>query len=168
MMKKVVFLIIVLGLLSILIMGCSSSESNSEPAAGEAPDETGQDAGPAAEAEITYDNIQTVAVPGAYPGDKFPLCTDRRDKVIKVYEGSNGALFDLKIVSTRGSEEIINEYADLWELENENTIFNDDLAAATLMGTAYGYEVIVNCSEQQPDKPAGAKTYCAILVEQKK
>jgi hypothetical protein len=82
-----------------------------------------------------------------------------------VYTADDGSVFDFKIATTRTAKDVVEDYAELWELENENTLIMQEQGSATLMGTYQGYEVIVNGSENSPDLPKGAKTYVAVLVE---
>ena len=104
-------------------------------------------------------------VPAEYPSELLPLSDDDSDKIMAIYTADDSSIFDFKIATTRSAKEVVEEYAALWELEDENTLIMAEQGSATLMGTYHGYEVIVNGSENSPDLPQGAKTYVAILVE---
>lgn len=117
--------------------------------------------------EVSYVNIESKAVPENYPSDKLPLSPYEDDKILAV-NTLDDRVFDFKVVTIRSYHEIIDEYAQMWELEGENVFYNDDIGSGTMMGTMGEYEIFVNASEQSPDIPEGARTYCAILVQKKK
>lgn len=160
MLKKTISLAVIAFLL-VTFAGCGNEKTSTD-------DKNNNAESSETTAKITYNTIKTVDIPAAYPHNKFPLSQNSEDKIIKVHDASDGTLFDLKIVSTRSAKEIVNEYTNIWELEDEDIMFNDDLESATLTGTAYGFEAIVTGCDQSPDIPKGAKTYCAILVKVKK
>jgi len=112
-----------------------------------------------------YAVIETQEIPAGYPSDMLPLSDDNSDKIITIYTDEEGTLFDFKIVTTRSAKEVVEEYAAMWELEDEGTVIMDDKGSATLFGSYQGYGVIVTGSEESPYLPEGAKTFVAILVE---
>lgn len=116
---------------------------------------------------VAYTNIISKDLPDNYPVDKFPLSQDANDKIMKINTIEDTA-FDFKIVTIRSYHEIIDEYAALWELDDEKVIYNDDLGVGNLMGTLSGYEIFVNASEESPEIPEGARTYLGILVQKRK
>lgn len=173
-MKKIISVTLAVVFVCSLLAGCGgdkADDASAKAGAATPADPTAKVASPAPASansgKQTYENVQTVDIPAAYPAAGFPLSKASEDKVIKVNSFSDGVSFDIKILSTRSAKEIIEEYAKLWELENENTIFLPDLGSATLTGVREGFDAIVNGSEKSPDLLEGAKTYLAILVKKK-
>lgn len=167
-MKKIISILLALTFICAILSSCGGAEAANN--AGIAAD-SGSDAGSKKIAASenpgmqTYDNVKTIDIPAAFPADKFPISKSGEDKIIKINDFSDGSSFDIKAISIRPAKEIVEEYAKLWKLENENTIYLDELGSATLSGTRDGYEIIVNGSEQSPELLEGSKTYLAILVK---
>lgn len=166
MKKQIIVGILVLSMIFALT-ACKGNEPEEAGLPDSATEQQGSLAAPIEEEEdgVTYDTITGAEIPPEYPSELLPLSDDDSDKIIIVYTADESAVFDFKIVTTRSAKEVVEDYANRWELENENTIIMADQGSATLMGTYGGYEVIVNGSENSPDLPKGAKTYVAILVE---
>jgi hypothetical protein len=174
-MKKLVLICALLLSSAIVLTACGSSAPKAGNTAANDSTEQTQDSTEAVQAASTgnsqgsgYDDIKSKDIPAEYPSDKLPLSKESSDKIMKVYTSTDGSTFDFKIATTRTAKEVIEEYAGLWELENENTMIMEDKGSATLMGKFQGYEIIVNGSEKSPDIPEGAKTYVAILVKKAK
>jgi len=173
-MRKIISVTLAVVFLCSLLAGCGGDKADDVSAKADAAapaDPTAKAASPAPASansgKQTYENVKTVDIPAAYPAADFPLSKASEDKIIEVNSFSDGVSFDIKLLSTRSAKEIIEEYAKLWELENENTLFLDDLGSATLSGAKNGFEAIVNGSEKSPALLEGAKTYLAILVKKK-
>lgn len=164
-MKKTPIKLLVLLLAMLLLHGCGSGAASSVAGKETEKVKTSEKAEAVDTEAVTFKTIEAAEIPADYPRERFILSDNIRDKVIKVNQSSDTLTFDLKIISMRPAREVVEEYAEVWKLENENTIFFDDIGSATLSGTADGFDVIVNASEQSPDIPKGAKSYCAILVK---
>lgn len=176
-MRKIISVTLAVIFLCSLLAGCAgekaadgaSTKADSAAPAGPTAKTSSPSPTPASASsgKQTYENVKTIDVPAAYPSANFPLSKASEDKVIEINSYSDGVSFDIKIISTRSAKEIIEEYAKLWELENENTIFLSDIGSATLTGTRDGFEAFVNGSEQSPALLEGAKTYLGLLVRKK-
>jgi|GEM_PF-3725757 len=167
-MKKLIFVLVLLLSSAILLTACGDSAPDDGGAAAKSSAEAVQTTNAESPQGSGYNAIKPADVPADYPSDKLPLSKESSDKIMKVNISSDGSAFDFKIATTRTAEEVIEEYAGLWELENEKTIIMEDEGSATLMGKFQEYEVFVNGSEKNPDIPEGAKTYVAILVKKDK
>ncbi len=163
--KLLVLLLALLLLALLLLSGCGGGDAS--PGTGKETDgiKTSEKAEAVDTEAVTFKTIEAAEIPADYPRERFVLSDNIRDKLIKVNQSSDTLTFDLKIISMRPAREVVEEYAEVWKLENENTMFLDDIGSATLSGTADGFDVIVNASEQSPDIPKGARSYCAILVK---
>lgn len=167
-MKKILLFCVLLLSSAILLAACGGSTPEAGGTAAESSAEAVQTTNTESPQGSGYNTIKPADVPADYPSDKLPLSKESGDKLMKVYTSSDGSAFDFKIATTRTAKEVIEEYAGLWELENEKTIIMEEEGSATLMGKLQEYEVFVNGSEKNPDIPEGAKTYVAILVKKAK
>lgn len=151
------------------LTACSGKTAQSTDLPSESAAKTAPSSEPLPEEEDPSDSdyavIETQEIPAGYPSDMLPLSDDNSDKIITIYTDEEGTLFDFKIVTTRSAKEVVEEYAAMWELEDEGTVIMDDKGSATLFGSYRGYGVIVTGSEESPYLPEGAKTFVAILVE---
>lgn len=164
-MKKTPITLFLLVLALLLLAGCGSGAASAGAAEAAETTITSDRAEAGDAGDATFKSIKIAEIPSDYPGERFALSDNSRDKVIKVYQSSDTLSFDLKIVSMRHAREFVEDYAEMWKLENMNTIYLDDSGSATLTGTADGFEIIITASEQSPDIPKGARSYCAILVK---
>lgn len=171
-MKKLALICALLLASAIVLTACGGSAPKAGSTSANVGTEQTQDSAEAIQTTVTensqssgYDDIKSKDIPAEYPSDKLPLLKESSDKIMKVYTSTDGSTFDFKIATTRTAKEVIEEYAGLWELENENTMIMEDMGSVTLTGKFQGYEVVVNGSEKSPDIPEGAKTYIAILVK---
>lgn len=152
-------ILIVLLLLVTIAVGCTK-EKNDDVASNKTnvPESAKTDSG-----GLTYAKIESVSVPDNYPAEKLPLSKDENDKIMKI-NSIDDTTFDFKIASIRTYQEIIEEYAAMWELEDENVFYIDDIGVGNLTGKLDGYEIFINASEGSPDMPEGARTYVGILI----
>lgn len=163
-MKKIIILILTMSI-AMFLFGCGSKSSENFDI--NTTENVEKAENKSANNEKTYTNIESESIPEGFPKNLFPLSSDINDKIMDV-NTDNETIFDLKIVTIRTYQEIINEYAALWELEGESAFFNDDIGVGNLTGTYKEYEIFVNASENSPEMPEGARTYCGLLIQKKK
>lgn len=152
---------------AILVLSACAKDNDIKDSSAGAISEEAAGAEKKTESGVSYVDVVSKSVPENYPSDKLPLSQYEDDKILAV-NTLEDKVFDFKVVTIRSYHEIIDEYAQMWELEGENVFYNDDIGAGNLMGTLGEYEIFVNASEESPDIPEGARTYCGILVRKKK
>ncbi len=159
MSMKLKRILIVLLLLVIIAVGCAKEKTDDVALnKTDVPESAKADSG-----ELTYAKIEPANIPDNYPAEKLPLSKNENDKIMMI-NTIDDSIFDFKVASIRTYQEIIEDYAAMWELEDENVFYIDGIGVGNLTGKLDGYEIFINASESSPDIPEGARTYVGILV----